>query len=153
MESFTSGIVTASQRKYYLTVLPSWKDKFKYIGHGKYRMFGWQSQIDRARWVKQFLDSNHTVCYTDWQKGINIMENYGEVAHNGKSYKLTEMAYCTSRLLPDNYREEKYFEMCASAVDEDGKNCRVYWLFQDCGQENLDEFDYDNVWKVEYEQS
>jgi hypothetical protein len=52
VESFTSGIVTETQRKYYLKLHPDWKDNFIYVGNGKYKMFGWQSQIDQARWVE-----------------------------------------------------------------------------------------------------
>ncbi len=52
MEAFTSGKVTCTQRKYYLSLHPGSKHMFKYIGSGIYAMTGWESQIERARWVK-----------------------------------------------------------------------------------------------------
>jgi hypothetical protein len=49
MEPFTSGIVTAEQRKAYLATHAWMRDAFSYLGHGKYRMIAWQSQIQFCR--------------------------------------------------------------------------------------------------------
>jgi hypothetical protein len=52
MEAFTGGKVTCTRRRYYLILHPNSKHMFKYVGNGKYEMTGWESQIERARWVK-----------------------------------------------------------------------------------------------------
>ena len=53
MEAWTSGIVTGSQRKYFLRIHPDYpKTCFTYLGRGKYRMIGWESCINRAKWVE-----------------------------------------------------------------------------------------------------
>jgi len=77
---------------------------------------------------------------------------FGAVTCNGKTYTLTSEADFTSRWLPGEYTnyvdatqgDEYDFEMSASAVDEDGNECTVYWIFSDTkGEEaELDTFDY-----------
>jgi hypothetical protein len=53
MEPFTWGVVTGSQRKYYLRVHPFFnKDQFVYLGRGKYKMFAWASQIARCMMIE-----------------------------------------------------------------------------------------------------
>lgn len=73
---------------------------------------------------------------------------------NGKNYTLTTDAVMTDRLLPypKNYHEvadgEEYdFEMTAKAVDDEGNEYLVSWIFTDVkGEEmELDCLDYDNV--------
>lgn len=51
MEAFTSGLVTAEQRKGYLATHAWMHDAFSYVGHGQYRMIAWESQIDFCRAV------------------------------------------------------------------------------------------------------
>lgn len=73
---------------------------------------------------------------------------------NGKTYTLTTDAEPSSRLLPypKNYHEmetgEEYdFEMIAKAVDDEGNEYYVSWIFSEVkGEElELDCLDYDNV--------
>ena len=83
--------------------------------------------------------------------------DFGTVEFEGKSYLLTDWAEPSSRLLPypKNIHEveegEEYdFEMTAPAVDGDGNDYRVSWIFSAIkGAEcELDSYDYstpDNV--------
>lgn len=78
---------------------------------------------------------------------INEMEKkYGSVEHEGKTYILTEQASLTSRLLPDHLKD--YIELSARAVDFDGEEYVVYWVFEDDGRE-LGMYDYTDVNRVE----
>lgn len=84
--------------------------------------------------------------------------NRGRIEHEGKIYKLTADADFTGRQLDGPWNmndvqegEEYQFEMAASAVGEDGKKCKVVWIFWKVkGEEwELDELDYDKVYSVE----
>lgn len=83
--------------------------------------------------------------------------NYGEVEFEGQEYQLTGSADFTSRLMTfqpfheAGEGDEYYFEMSAPAIDKDGNKCTVYWEFKAIkGEEKeLDEYDYDNVARVE----
>lgn len=76
--------------------------------------------------------------------------DFGTVEFAGKTYKLTNQAFISDRCLPDqNYHEvaegETYlFEMVAHAVDDEGNECQVSWVFSAVkGEEReLDEYDY-----------
>ena len=86
------------------------------------------------------------------------------IKFEGKVYTLTSEAEPTSRHLPSNYTNyndavegELYdFETSAEAIDENGSECIVYWIFENEKSENgkqLDEFDYDdenNIDRVVY---
>jgi hypothetical protein len=84
---------------------------------------------------------------------------FGMTACDGKKYTLTNAADYTGRLLPGGYTNyvnaengENYdFEMSASAVDEDGVECTVYWIFSDTkGDEDpLDTYDYSTADRVQ----
>jgi hypothetical protein len=86
--------------------------------------------------------------------------DYGKVEFDGKTYKLLDNAEITNRLLPGNYTNfndvedgENYdFEMSASAEDENGNECTVYWIFNDVkgesGETDLSNFDYTDVDRV-----
>lgn len=87
--------------------------------------------------------------------------NYGKTMINGKIYKLTEEAFPTNCILGAPYKdyndaecgEEYNFEMGAKAVDPDGKECMVYWIFQDikCDeQKDLDDYDYSEADNIKY---
>lgn len=88
-----------------------------------------------------------------------IVSEFGTTTFDGKTYTLTSAADYTSRLLPGGYTNyvdaengEKYeFEMIASAVDEDGVECTVYWIFSDTkGDEDpLDTYDYSTADRVQ----
>ena len=94
---------------------------------------------------------------------VKIMNNdFGVVEYQGKKYYLTSDATPTGRIsnqftcyheVEDG--EEYTFEMSASAVDESENDYTVYWLFQDVkgedGKNNFDEFNYDDVDRVEAE--
>ena len=81
------------------------------------------------------------------------------VKFDGKEYRLTEQAEVTGTELDGrftNYHEvqngETYdFEMSAPALDDEENEVTVYWMFENIkGEEKeLDEFDYDNVDRVE----
>lgn len=84
--------------------------------------------------------------------------NFGEVEFEGKEYQLTSEADFTNRQLPGNWNfndveegEEYQFEMSASAVDEQGKEYQVTWIFWKVKGEDfeLDSLDYDKVNSVE----
>ena len=80
---------------------------------------------------------------------MNITElakKYGSVEYEGKKYILTDYAEPTSRLLPDCQHD--CFEMFAPAIDAEGNDYVVYWIFEDDGRE-LDMYDYDNVDRIE----
>lgn len=87
-----------------------------------------------------------------------LEQNFGSVEFEGKKYILTAQADFTGRLLPGAYvnlneaeeGEDFDFEMSASAIDKDGVEFEVYWIFTDTkGQEKeLDAFDYDNADRV-----
>lgn len=78
---------------------------------------------------------------------INKLEKkYGSVEHGGKTYVLTEQAFLTSSLLPDHLKG--CIELSARAVDFDGEEYVVYWIFEDDGRE-LDMYDYTDVNRVE----
>lgn len=95
------------------------------------------------------------------EEELKMKINYGETIVNGKIYRLTEDAFPTNRVLGAPYTDyndaecgEKYnFEMGAKAVDPDGKECMVYWIFQDtkCDeQKELDDYDYSEADNVKY---
>ena len=80
-------------------------------------------------------------------------KKFGTVSFEGCEYALTSDADHTSRLLPGGYTNfndaedgESYdFEMSASAIDKDGNEYTVYWLFEGIkGQDDyeLDSYDY-----------
>jgi len=78
------------------------------------------------------------------------------VTFEGKKYQLVSDADFTNRVLPVNgyndreQNDGKYdFEMSAGAVDEDGNNCVVYWIFENDPDKELDEYDYSKVDRVE----
>jgi hypothetical protein len=81
--------------------------------------------------------------------------NYGEVEFEGREYRLTSEADFTSRLLPGPWNlkdvedgEEYQFEMSADAIDDQGKGCKVIWIFWKVKGEDgweLDSLDYDKV--------
>jgi hypothetical protein len=75
-----------------------------------------------------------------------LERKYGSVEYGGKKYILTDYAEPTSRVLADHQRD--YFELSAPAIDEEGNECILYWIFEDDGRE-LDMYDYDNIDRVE----
>lgn len=77
----------------------------------------------------------------------NKMEDYGTVVYKGKTYTLTAQADFTGRADLGQY-EDNSFELSASAVDGKGNEYIVYWIFVD-DKENLDEYDYNKVDRVE----
>lgn len=80
---------------------------------------------------------------------MNIHElerKYGSIEHAGKTYILTGQALLTNRLLPDH--QTGCIELSAGAVDPEGDECVVYWIFEEDGQE-LDMYDYIDVDRVE----
>ncbi|MGP4109212.1 hypothetical protein [Virgibacillus sp. L01] len=82
-----------------------------------------------------------------------------KVNFEGKTYTLAAEAEITGTQLDGgftNYREAENgdtynFEMSAPALDEEGNQCTVYWMFEDVknSEKQLDEFDYDNIDRVE----
>jgi hypothetical protein len=81
------------------------------------------------------------------------------IKFEGKEIELTSEAEYTNRLLNSAYTnyheaeegEEFSFEMSAQGIDEEGNEVVVYWIFEDVkgDQKELDEFDYDEVDRVE----
>lgn len=78
---------------------------------------------------------------------INELERkYGSVEHEGKTYVLTEQANLTNRVLPDH--QKGCIELSARAVDGQGNEYGVYWIFEDDGRD-LDMYDYYDIDRVE----
>lgn len=80
---------------------------------------------------------------------MNIKElekKYGSVEHEGKTYVAIEQATLTSRLLPDHLKD--CIELSAGAIDEEGNEYVVYWVFKDDGRD-LDMYNYTDVDRVE----
>lgn len=75
-----------------------------------------------------------------------LAKQYGSVEHAGKRYILTNDAEPTNRLLPDYQRG--CFEMFAPAIDAEGNEYVVYWIFRNDGRE-LDMHDYTDVDRVD----
>ena len=75
------------------------------------------------------------------------MNDYGTVTYKDKSYILTAQADFTGRADLEQY-EDNSFELSALAVDGKGNEYIVYWIFVD-DKENLDEYDYNKVDRVE----
>lgn len=74
----------------------------------------------------------------------------GTVTFEGREYALTSHADHTSRLLPGGYKNyndasdgEAYdFELSAGAIDKDGNEYTVYWLFE--GRKGEDDYELDS---------
>lgn len=49
MEAYTSGVVSYHARTAYRDARPSSSATFESLGRGRYRMVGWESQIQMAR--------------------------------------------------------------------------------------------------------
>jgi len=86
-------------------------------------------------------------------------KEFGTVTFDGREYALTSQADYTSRLLPGGYtnwydasKGDAYdFEMSAWAIDKDGNEYTVYWLFEGRkGKDDyeLDSYDYSDVARV-----
>ncbi len=78
---------------------------------------------------------------------MNLTEfekKYGYVEFEGKKYVLTEEAYITG-----NWIGDAHFQMACDALDQEGKEYKVYWIFEDIEGLELDGYDYDDVARVE----
>jgi hypothetical protein len=62
-----------------------------------------------------------------------------------KIIKLTSEAKITGHTFDNGY-----FEMSAQAVDDKGKECVVYWVFEETEGRELDDYDYDKIDRIEY---
>ena len=90
------------------------------------------------------------------QEYRETVSNFGKVTFEGKTYTLTADADFTGRCLEEkpNYQDqgengEYWFEMSAPAVDADGNEYTVYWMFYcDNPDRELDSYDYDKVERV-----
>jgi hypothetical protein len=87
-----------------------------------------------------------------------VWPNAYEVTFKGKTYIIEGMAEGTGRLLNTvpNYNEPdddgNYdFEMSDNAIDEDGNEFIVYWIFNTSdynAETEMDSYDWDNVSRV-----
>lgn len=93
----------------------------------------------------------------DLSSVVDLEDKYGSVEFEGKKYILTDQTDITNRLLPypKNFHEvaegEEYdFEMTCPAIDEQGNEYTVYWVFSDTkgDEQDFDAYDYDNVDRV-----
>lgn len=93
-----------------------------------------------------------------WTTIEKLEKEFGIVEFEDKKYILTSQADHTNRLLPyqKNYHEveeneEFDFEMSAGAVDENGNEFIIYWIFSDIkgNEAELDSFDYNNINRIE----
>jgi len=81
-----------------------------------------------------------------------MYRNYGVVEYEGKKYILTEQAEYNNSVIPGNDEEHgagNLFGMQARAIDPFGNNCTVYWIFEEEEGWDMDQYDYDNVDRVE----
>jgi hypothetical protein len=84
-----------------------------------------------------------------------LEKKYGAIEYKGKKYILTDYADFTNRVCEvPNHNEPNSdgsynFEMSCSALDEDGIEYTVYWIFLNEGQETLDQFDYEDEKYIE----
>lgn len=87
-------------------------------------------------------------------------KEFGIVTCDGREFALTGHADHTSRLLPGGYTnytdaadgDEYDFEMSAGAIDQDGNEYKVYWIFTGQKGEDdpeLDSYDYATANRVE----
>lgn len=103
-------------------------------------------------------------------KIIRSIDEFGEINYRGRTYILTEQAYQSNRLLNEypqylTYQgsgKSYYDEWEASAIDEEGKDCKVRWHFLiDRDEMNHDDdayfsitepdmYDWDDVYDVYY---
>lgn len=71
-------------------------------------------------------------------------ENFGRIEFEGKEYILCEQAEITNR-----YLSTEKFEMSARAKDQEGNEFISYWVFENVENWELDQYDYDNIDRVE----
>jgi len=95
------------------------------------------------------------------EKFESLARKFGTIEFEGEKYWLTEEAEHGNSLLPHthNYRNPDddgnyWFDMIAYAIDEDGNEYQVTWIFntekdEDGNSKELDEYDYDDVDSVE----
>jgi hypothetical protein len=46
--------------------------------------------------------------------------------------------------------ENGYFEISAQAVDDTGRECMVYWIFEEIEGKEIDDYNYDNIDSIQY---
>ena len=74
--------------------------------------------------------------------------NRGRIEHEGKTYILETDAELTNRCLAERPAEDNFFEMSATAKDLQGNKHQVYWVFEDNGEETLENYDYSDVDRI-----
>ena len=74
--------------------------------------------------------------------------NRGRIEHEGKTYILETDAEPTSRQITERPVEDNFFEMSATAKDLQGNKHQVYWVFEDNGEETLENYDYSDVDRI-----
>jgi hypothetical protein len=80
---------------------------------------------------------------------INYETNkFGTITFEGKKYDLQADANFTDRQLLDWQTDEGYAEFSADAVDENGNDCKVYWILQSRDVEDLENLDWNNVDRI-----
>ena len=77
-----------------------------------------------------------------------LEKKWGSVVYECEKYVLTDGAEFTGRCLPDPY-QQTHFELSAPAIDNDGHECVVYWIFEEVKDWELDQYDYDDVDRIE----
>ena len=76
-------------------------------------------KVRREKMNKYFLTSTFN---------RKLERKYGSIEHGGKKYILTDYADPTGRVLPDH--QHNCFEMSAPAVDEEGNEYILHWIFK-----------------------
>ena len=76
------------------------------------------------------------------------MNDFGKVQFESKTYFLKDYAVFTSRCLPHPY-QDTHFEMSCIAKDYKGKQFVVYWIFENDEEKLLEDYDFNNVDRVE----
>ena len=74
--------------------------------------------------------------------------NRGRIEHEGKTYILETDAELTNRCLAERPAEDNFFEMSATAHDLNGNKSEIYWVFEDNGEDTLENYDYSDVDRI-----
>lgn len=74
--------------------------------------------------------------------------NHGRIEHEGKIYVLEDEAEPTSRQITERSQDYNFFEMSATAHDLNNKKYAIYWVFEDNGEETLENYDYSDIDRI-----
>lgn len=74
--------------------------------------------------------------------------NNGRLEHNGNIYILDDSAEPTSRQITERSQDYNFFEMSAPAHDLKGNKHVLYWVFEDNGEDNFENYEYSDIDRI-----